>query len=186
MTYEERYKQMFEDEIYPARHRKARVIRPDGQAESRAALLFLNKLKNLLPPVLAFIVFIGGWELVVQWIGTPKYLLPKPSDIVTAAYDNWDILLPSVFKTIKESIIGFVLSIVLGISGAVLLASSKIIEKSIYPYAVILQTVPIVAIAPIIVIWFGAGMNAIVIIAFLIGFFPMLSNTLIQAEFNGS
>ncbi|UUZ94941.1 ABC transporter permease subunit [Paenibacillus sp. P25] len=84
-----------------------------------------------------------------------------------------------MITTISEAVLGFLLSILLGVSGAVLLASSKLIEKSVYPYAIILQTIPIVAVAPIIVIWFGAGMNAIVIIAFLIGFFPMLSNTLI-------
>jgi NitT/TauT family transport system permease protein len=76
-------------------------------------------------------------------------------------------------------VIGFIFSIILGISAAVVLALSKTVEKSVYPYAIILQTIPIVAIAPIIVIWFGPGLNSIVVIAFLIGFFPMLSNTLI-------
>lgn len=85
----------------------------------------------------------------------------------------------SVMTTVYESVFGFLLSIIIGVSGAVLLASSKIIEKAVYPYAIVLQTIPVVAIAPIIVIWFGAGVNSIVIIAFLIGFFPMISNTLI-------
>lgn len=85
----------------------------------------------------------------------------------------------SVMTTVYESVFGFLLSIVIGVSGAILLASSKIIEKAVYPYAIVLQTIPVVAIAPIIVIWFGAGVNSIVIIAFLIGFFPMISNTLI-------
>ncbi|MFC4103073.1 ABC transporter permease [Paenibacillus xanthanilyticus] len=134
---------------------------------------------KLLPPVIAFIVFIGGWELIVKLIGTPAYIFPKPSDIAIAAAENFDKLMASVWTTMVEAVLGFLLSIVLGVGGAILLASNRYIEKAIYPYAVILQTIPIVAIAPIIVIWFGAGANAIVIISFLIGFFPMLSNTLI-------
>ncbi|MGG1519591.1 ABC transporter permease [Paenibacillus oryzisoli] len=142
-------------------------------------LRFLLLLRQLVPPLVAFIVFIGGWELLCALTHAPAYLVPKPSDIVKAAYENRAGLWVSVRTTTFEAVLGFVLSIFLGIAGAVLLASSKWIEKAVYPYAIILQTIPIVAVAPLIVIWFDAGMNAIVIITFLIGFFPMLSNTLI-------
>ncbi|MCK9857708.1 ABC transporter permease [Paenibacillus sp. ATY16] len=135
--------------------------------------------KRIGPPSIAFILFIGAWELFCRLSGLKPYLLPKPSDIVLAASENASNLWVSVYTTITEAVLGFLLSIVLGVGFAILLASSKLIERSIYPYAIIMQTIPIVAIAPIIVIWFGAGMNAIIIIAFLIGFFPMLSNTLI-------
>ncbi|ACT04738.1 ABC transporter permease [Paenibacillus sp. JDR-2] len=135
--------------------------------------------KRIGPPSIAFILFIGAWELFCRLSGLKPYLLPKPSDIVLAASENASNLWVSVYTTITEAVLGFLLSILLGIGFAILLASSKLIERSIYPYAIIMQTIPIVAIAPIIVIWFGAGMNAIIIIAFLIGFFPMLSNTLI-------
>lgn len=140
----------------------------------------LRKLwKRIGPPSIAFILFIGGWELFCRLSGLKPYLLPKPSDIMMAASENASNLWVSVYTTITEAVLGFLLSIILGVGFAILLASSKLIERSIYPYAIIMQTIPIVAIAPIIVIWFGAGMNAIIIIAFLIGFFPMLSNTLI-------
>ncbi|MCY9661182.1 ABC transporter permease [Paenibacillus chondroitinus] len=136
-------------------------------------------LKHMLPPLVAFVVFIGGWELIAYLAKAPVYLVPKPSDIVAAALENKHALWVSVTTTTLEAVLGFFLSIIMGVAGAILLASSKWIEKSVYPYAIILQTIPIVAIAPLIVIWFDAGMNAIVIITFLIGFFPMLSNTLI-------
>lgn len=143
----------------------------------------VNKVRGmfnrLFPPLIVFILFVGGWELIVRLLGIEPYILPKPSDIATAVQQNWTNLMNSVWTTIVESIIGFTLSVVLGIAFAILLAFSKLIEKSIYPYAIILQTIPIVAIAPIIVIWFGAGLNAIVMIVFLISFFPILSNTLI-------
>ncbi|MNO29399.1 putative aliphatic sulfonates transport permease protein SsuC [compost metagenome] len=135
--------------------------------------------KGVMPPVIAFILFIGGWELICRLADVKPYLLPKPSDIILAASENAPNLWVSVYTTISEAVLGFLLSVVLGVGFAIVLASSKLIERSVYPYAIVLQTIPIVAIAPIIVIWFGAGMNAIIVIAFLIGFFPMLSNTLI-------
>ncbi|MNI07600.1 putative aliphatic sulfonates transport permease protein SsuC [compost metagenome] len=141
--------------------------------------LFQRLRSDYLPPFAALVVVIAIWQLGLELLGTPSYLLPKPSDIVQAAWENGASLLSSFLTTAIESVLGFLLSIIIGVSSAILLASSKIIEKSVYPYAIILQTIPIVAIAPIIVIWFDAGMNSIVIIAFLIGFFPMLSNTLI-------
>lgn len=139
----------------------------------------LKRLLTYLPPVAAFIVFVGGWEWVCRMLDVPFYLVPKPSDIVNAAIDRGPELLASLRTTAFETLVGFLFSFVLGVSGAILLASTKWVEKSVYPYAIILQTIPIIAIAPIIVIWFGAGFNAIVFITFLIGFFPMLSNTLI-------
>lgn len=139
----------------------------------------VNKVRHAAPPLIAFFLFVGGWQFIVMLIGTPSYILPKPSDIVQAAATNWDNLMASVGTTILESILGFIISILLGVAGAVFLALSKTIEKAIYPYAIILQTIPIVAIAPIIVIWAGAGLNSIIIIAFLAAFFPMFSNTLI-------
>lgn len=139
----------------------------------------LKNLNTILPPIITFILFLFIWQFGTLLFQIPPYLLPKPTEIVQAAVTNWDKLWNAVFRTITESVIGFILSVVIGVIGAVLMASSKLLERSLYPYAILLQTIPIVAIAPIIVIWFGSGTNAIVIIAFIIGFFPMLSNTLI-------
>jgi len=138
-----------------------------------------NWRTNLLPPVIAFILFFGIWQLGVQLAGIPPYLLPKPTDIAVAAIDNYHLLLTSLWTTTVEAVLGFLLSIIVGVAGAILLAASKTIERGVYPYAIILQTIPIVAIAPIIVIWVGAGTQAVVAITFLVSFFPMLSNTLI-------
>jgi NitT/TauT family transport system permease protein len=135
--------------------------------------------KKILPPVIAMILVIVLWQLIVTLIGTPHYIFPKPTDIFYAAVKNWSNLSSALVTTIISAVSGFILSVIGGIGVAVLMASSKLAERSFYPYAIILQTIPVVAIAPIIVIWFGSGMNAIVIIAFTIGFFPMLSNTLI-------
>ncbi|MFC5452046.1 ABC transporter permease [Paenibacillus aestuarii] len=177
MAVDSNYVQMLPDEIFPARERAAWASRlEEGASPGRA---FLHFMKHVAPPLVAFVVFIGGWEFIAYLLKAPVYLLPKPSDIVMAAIENAGGLWMAVSTTTLEAVLGFFLSIILGVSGAILLAMSKWIEKGVYPYAIILQTIPIVAIAPLIVIWFDAGMNAIVIIAFLIGFFPMLSNTLI-------
>ncbi|WP_373231459.1 ABC transporter permease [Cohnella sp.] len=151
----------------------------EAASERKLSKSMLAWLKTVLPPIAAFVIFIGGWELFCRLADMKPYLLPKPTDIVRAASENAGNLWVSVYTTITEAVLGFLLSVVLGVGFAILLASSKLVERSVYPYAIILQTIPIVAVAPIIVIWFGAGTNAIVIIAFLIGFFPMLSNTLI-------
>lgn len=133
----------------------------------------------LLAPFLTFLIGIGLWQFLLWVFEVPVYLFPKPLDIVQAAVENHGNLLSAVMTTTFEAFFGFLLSTVGGILGAILFASSRIVEKSVYPYAIVMQTIPIVAVAPIIVIWFGAGMTAIVAIAFLIGFFPMLSNTLV-------
>ena len=135
-------------------------------------------LKRIRLPVLLFIVIVGGWEVLLRALGIPPYLFPKPTDILWAAVARWENLSVSVVTTITEAVIGFFVSVVLGVGTAILMSLSKTVEKSFYPYTIILQTLPIVAVAPIIVIWFGAGINAIVIISFLISFFPILSNTL--------
>lgn len=133
---------------------------------------------KLLGPILALIIFLSLWQFVPIMLDIKPFILPKPTDVVEAAIDNWHLLWPAVQVTIFESVIGFLLSAVVGIGISILLASSRVLEISLYPYAVILQTIPVVAIAPIVVIWFGSGFNSIVIISFLIGFFPVVSNTL--------
>ncbi|KGR91276.1 ABC transporter ATP-binding protein [Ureibacillus massiliensis 4400831 = CIP 108448 = CCUG 49529] len=131
-----------------------------------------------LGPIIAFVVFISVWQFVPMLMDIKPFILPKPTDVLEAAIEDWHLLWPAMQMTIFEAVIGFVLSAVIGIGISILLASSRVLEISLYPYAVILQTIPVVAIAPIVVIWFGSGFNSIVIISFLIGFFPIVSNTL--------
>ena len=138
---------------------------------------FKFQLKYLGPAV-AFVLFISLWQAIPTILEIKSFILPKPTDVVAAAIKDWDLLWPAMQITIVEAVIGFLLSAVIGIGVSILLASSRIIEISLYPYAVILQTIPVIAIAPIVVIWFGSGFNSIVIISFLIGFFPIVSNTL--------
>lgn len=135
-------------------------------------------MRYYLGPIVAFVIVIALWQFIPAWLGMKPFILPKPTDVIKAATQEWGILIEAVRITIIESVIGFLFSAVIGIGVSVLLASSIILERSIYPYAIILQTIPVVAVAPLVVIWFGAGYNSIVVISFLIGFFPVISNTL--------
>ncbi|GMK42815.1 ABC transporter permease [Paenibacillus sp. CCS19] len=157
----------------------ASIVAEKPSGLSRSESKWRKFAGRVIPPLVVFILFIAVWEIAIGMSGVKPYLFPKPSDIVRAAAENWHNLLISVRTTVAESVLGFAFSVILGVAFAIGLALSKTVERSVYPYAIILQTIPIVAVAPIIVIWCGAGMNAIVVITFLIAFFPILSNTLI-------
>ena len=117
------------------------------------------------------------WQVAVLVLRVPRYLLPPPTEIVAAWVARGNELLVALTSTFLSALLGFGLSIVIGMAVALLMSQSKLLERSIYPYAIMLQTIPIVAIAPLIVIWVGAGMPAVVIIAFLISLFPIITNT---------
>jgi len=154
----------------------------EGLANNSGNLAGLRSKKKFnlkyLGPILALVIFLSLWQFIPTLLEIKPFILPKPTDVIAAAVKDWHLLWPAMQITIFESVIGFILSAVVGIAISILLASSRVVEISLYPYAVILQTIPIVAIAPIVVIWFGSGFNSIVIISFLIGFFPIVSNTL--------
>ena len=148
------------------------------QAEKKSSNVWNTFKRSFLGPIVALVLFLSIWQFIPMMLDIKPFILPKPTDVIAAAAADWALLWPAIRITITESLIGFLLSAAIGIAISVVLASSRILEISIYPYAVILQTIPVIAVAPIVVIWFGSGFNSIVIISFLIGFFPIISNTL--------
>lgn len=135
-----------------------------------------EKWSSLMWPLGVLVMALGLWQAVISWLNIPSYLVPSPQDVVKAAWLYRQELWGATFQTFSEAVLGYVASVVVGVGAALIMSQSKIIEKSLYPYAVILQTIPIVAIAPLIVIWVGAGLKAVVTISFLIALFPMISN----------
>jgi NitT/TauT family transport system permease protein len=129
------------------------------------------------PPIIVFIVFIIAWQVICRTMNVPRFLLPAPTDVVEAWIENRQSLLGALLSTFLSALIGFGSAIIVGTLIALAMSQSKLLESSIFPYCVLLQTIPIVAIAPLIVIWFGAGMPAVVFIAFLIALFPIITNT---------
>ena len=137
-------------------------------------------LKSLVP-ILVGIAVLLLWEFLVRRLQVSIFVLPPPSAIWTSLIDNFASLMASLWVTTKVTVMAFLFAIAGGVGLAVLFSQSRLIERALYPYAVILQVTPVVAIAPIILIWVSMDrVNvALVIIAFIVAFFPILSNTLL-------
>lgn len=145
-------------------------------APSRVATL----LRDGWPVVLVAVIALAGWYLLTATVYAGKgYLVPSPQEVAAAVAENAGVLLVATLTTLKEATFGYLLAIVGGISLAAVLSQSKLLERSIYPYAVLLQTVPVVAVAPLIVLWFGYNDLSVVIISLIMSLFPIVNNTLL-------
>jgi NitT/TauT family transport system permease protein len=130
-------------------------------------------------PVALGIVFLAVWELLVRELEIPKYVLPTPLLIVEALWDDFPTLMDSLWVTLSVTLWAFFIALALGVMVAILFAQSRLFEVSLFPYAVILQVTPIVSIAPLVLIWVGLDHieRALLILATIVAFFPILSNT---------
>jgi NitT/TauT family transport system permease protein len=130
-------------------------------------------------PSLVAVAVIGFWEWAVAAFEISRFALPPPSEIIDAAIIHWASLLDSAWVTIRITLAAFALALVLGVAFATLFAQSRTIERALFPYAVTLQVTPIVAIAPLILIWVGLdnAERAVLILATIVAFFPILANT---------
>jgi NitT/TauT family transport system permease protein len=117
------------------------------------------------------------WEGFARALAMPRYLLPPPSAVAAAAFAERTTLASGALVTLRAAMLGFGLSAVLGVAAAVALASSRVLERALYPYTVFLQTVPIVAIAPLLVLWLGPGIGAVAASALIVSLFPIIANT---------
>lgn len=134
---------------------------------------------SYIAPLLTFAILLILWEFLVILNKIPLYILPAPSDIFSSLLVNYKDLFSSAFVTLRITIIAFAIASFLAISLAILFSQSKLIELSLYPIAVIFQVTPVVAIAPLILIWVGFdnAEYAILILATIVAFFPVLANT---------
>ncbi|HEY8491873.1 MAG TPA: ABC transporter permease [Dehalococcoidia bacterium] len=137
------------------------------------------RLLNSLPPLAVLVVMLAGWKAAVVAFDVPPYLVPPPERVLDAFREDWRYLLEQLQHTAKMALLGFGLATLVGIAVAVLFSQAKIIERSLYPYLVLLHTTPLIAIAPLIVIWAGIGDRSVVIISFLISVFPIIVNGVI-------
>lgn len=121
---------------------------------------------------------LAGWELAVRVNHIPAYLLPGPLLIFKTLIQDWPILFPALLTTLKITVLALLAATSSGLAIAILMAQSKWVEKSLYPYAIVLQTVPLSAIAPLIIIWLrNSPLLALVICAWIAALFPIISNT---------
>jgi NitT/TauT family transport system permease protein len=138
-----------------------------------------ERARIIAPPLTVGIVLIGLWEGMVAINQVPIFVLPAPSDIAVSMIENFWSLMGSLWATMRVTLMAFVLALIGGVSLAVLFSQSRIIEMALFPYAVVLQVTPVVAIAPLILIWVGLDNveTALLILAWIVAFFPILSNT---------
>jgi len=128
-------------------------------------------------PLLVGVVVLVVWHALVKAFDIPKYLVPSPAMVVDTLISDWGLLYTSLMITLKITFGAFFLAVVLGTVVAFLFVQSRWIEVSFFPYAVLLQVTPIVAIAPLIIIWVKDPTAALLVCATIVALFPIISNT---------
>jgi NitT/TauT family transport system permease protein len=124
-----------------------------------------------------FLTFLGLWQLILRLFHVPPFMLPSPLAVARALGARLPSLLNSLAITAEESAGGLVASITVGLFVALVFAQFRWVRKMLLPYTLLLQTVPIIAIAPLIIMWMGAGIPAVTLIAFIISLAPIIANT---------
>jgi NitT/TauT family transport system permease protein len=135
-------------------------------------------METVLPPVIVLVAVAAIIELVVRLGHVPAYTFPSTSAVILALVTHRQDLLASLWTTAQGALIGFAASAIFGIAGAIVLASSPLVRRALYPYTVFFQTVPIIAIAPLLVFWLSAGLEAVAVSAFVVSVFPVIASTL--------
>jgi NitT/TauT family transport system permease protein len=133
------------------------------------------------PPyaVLTLLALLLVWQAATSWLHVASYLLPSPLAIVAELVGQWQLLLAQTWITTYEVVLGFLLSIAFGVPLAVLLARSPVMERALYPLIVGSQTIPKVAIAPVLLAWLGFGLKPKIVIVVLVTFFPIVINSVV-------
>jgi NitT/TauT family transport system permease protein len=152
---------------------------PDLSSSSIARAVSGNhavRLARVALPILVLAAGLGLWELVVRVNDIKPYVLPAPSVVLTTLIRDWDVLSRSLLTTLSTTFEGFAAAAIGGIALALLFNLSKWLEYSLFPYAVVLQVTPVIAIAPLLLIYLPQA-TAVVVCAWIVAFFPVLSNT---------
>lgn len=137
----------------------------------------LHHVRNTIYPVIGIAIILVAWQFYTQFFAINRIVLPSPADIFWASAVNWDVLLRESWPTFVESVLGFALAVAIGIPFAVCVANSRVLNLTLYPILIATQSIPKVAVAPIILVWFGLGMQSKLVIAFLVAFFPIVVDT---------
>ncbi|MEA5627577.1 ABC transporter permease [Nostoc sp. UHCC 0251] len=133
---------------------------------------------DVLAPMGVGIIALFLWDIFVRITHLPPYILPGPLLVFKTLITDWNELFPSLLITLQITVVAFIAAAISGLLMAILFTQSKWIERSLFPYAVILQTTPIVAIAPLIILWLKNNtFAALVVCAWIVAFFPIVSNT---------
>jgi NitT/TauT family transport system permease protein/putative hydroxymethylpyrimidine transport system permease protein len=144
----------------------------------------MTAARKYLAPIVVILVLLGVWELAARWdwisnaLNIEDFLVPAPSDIAKSLWEDRSLLSSNAWVTLKEVLLGFAIAAVAGIGFALLIHLSHTARRAVYPLLVASQTIPIVILAPILVVWFGFGLTPKLVIVALICFFPITVNML--------
>jgi NitT/TauT family transport system permease protein len=143
------------------------------------AKVMKSSVKNVIEPVIFFAALLILWEVLVEVIKVPSFILPPPGDLWTSFIKKLPILGNHSLITFVEAVGGFAFSLVLGVTFAIAVVYSRHLQNTLYPLIVILYAMPKSAFAPLMVIWVGYGLMSKIAIAFLVAFFPIVVNTVV-------
>jgi NitT/TauT family transport system permease protein/putative hydroxymethylpyrimidine transport system permease protein len=141
-----------------------------------------ERARTILAPAILLVVLLGAWELAARWdlladlLSVKDYLIPAPTQIAEALWEERELLAEDAWVTLREVVAGFALALVAGVAMAVAMHLSPLVRRTLYPLLVASQTVPIVVLAPVLVVWFGFGIVPKLLIIALICFFPIVVN----------
>tara|TARA_R110002020_G_scaffold2136_18_gene9828 strand:+ start:3831 stop:4691 length:861 start_codon:yes stop_codon:yes gene_type:complete len=135
-----------------------------------------EKILQVVVPLTTLILTILGWQLLVSINNIPRYILPGPIDVAAALFTDSSTLWPAMLVTVRITLMALALALIGGVGLAILIVQSRLLELALFPYAVVLQVTPIIAIAPLLLIYAPDTQTALLICAFLVAFFPILSN----------
>ena len=128
-------------------------------------------------PAIGLVLIVTAWHFYVVAFKVAPVVMPSPASVLQSIVKNWQLLLNESWVTFLECVYGFALAVVVGIVLAVLVSSSRILNLMFYPILIATQSIPKVAIAPILLVWFGTEIESKVAIAFIVAFFPMIVDT---------
>ncbi|MEI6239181.1 MAG: ABC transporter permease [Planctomycetia bacterium] len=143
---------------------------------SRARIPWTQLVVEALPAAAVATGLIAFWQFAVNHWQVPAYLLPSPVQVATALWEKRDVLFHAFWVTARAALAGLVAAALVGMLLAILFSQSRMIRTAFYPYVVFLQTVPIVAIAPLLITWSGYGQRTVILVSTIIALFPILSN----------
>ena len=143
--------------------------------------LFLKqpRVQRVVYPALVAIALVAIWHGLVVGLELPPYLVPSPGLMMETLINDWTTLFGSLLITMKITVLSFVVAVIIGVLISFLFVQSRLIETALFPYAVLLQVTPIVAIAPLIIIWVKSPLPALTICATMMALFPIISNTVL-------
>lgn len=130
-------------------------------------------IESKLIPIAFQVALILLWQFLADRGNIPKYILPSPKDIIVTLFSILPSISGHLYTTLEEAVIGFVIAIVLSIVIAVLMDNYRVVRKSLYPILVVSQTIPVIALAPLFMVWFGFGITPKIVAVILVCFFPV-------------